>query len=106
MDTLYSLPFVTIGVLVWIAHRLEAEPVHHFARLPSHGLTRDEAPKLYNMLENLCISRDDDAEARHRGSRRAQRLRRPASTRSSYITFTRGLLNILTTPKSKPSWRM
>ena len=39
-------------------------------------VTRQEEPRLYNLLENLCISRGiTDAEAQGDGGRRAQRLR-------------------------------
>jgi heat shock protein HtpX len=96
MDTLYSLPFVTIGVLVWIAIAWKLNQYIIALALPSHGLTRDEAPKLYNMLENLCISRGmtmpklaivevDAPNAFASG----------VNEKQFTITFTRGLLNIL-----------
>ena len=56
-DTVYSAPFVTLGVVAWIAIAWKFnQAIIQFA-LPSHGLTREESPKLYNMLENLCVSR-------------------------------------------------
>lgn len=56
-DTVYSAPFVTLGVLAWIAIAWKFNQAIIQLALPAHGLTREEAPKLYNMLENLCISR-------------------------------------------------
>ncbi|MFN3892633.1 MAG: M48 family metallopeptidase [Beijerinckiaceae bacterium] len=56
-DTASSAPFVTIGVIVWIGIAWRFNQAIISLALPSHGLTRTEAPKLYNMLENLCISR-------------------------------------------------
>ena len=41
-----------------------------------HEVTRQEQPRIYNLLENMCISRGiTDAEAQADGERRAQRLR-------------------------------
>jgi heat shock protein HtpX len=96
VDTLHSAPFVTIGVLVWIAIGWKFNQAFIRFALPSHGLTREEAPKLYNMLENLCISRGmtmpklaivevDAPNAFASG----------VNEKQFTITFTRGLLNIL-----------
>lgn len=52
-----SLPFVTIGTAVWllIAWRFHQGMID--AAVGSHDVTREQEPRLYNLLENLCISR-------------------------------------------------
>jgi heat shock protein HtpX len=95
-DTAVSLPFVTIGVLVWIAIAWKLNQYIINLALPSHGLTREEAPKLYNMLENLCISRGMtmpklaivEVEA-------PNAFASGVNEKQFTITFTRGLLNTL-----------
>lgn len=95
-DTLWSLPYVTLGALIWIAIAWRFNQAIISLALPSHGLTREEAPKLYNMLENLCISRGmpmpklaivevDSPNAFASGMNEKQFT----------ITLTRGLLNTL-----------
>jgi heat shock protein HtpX len=56
-DTLAALPFVTIGTLLWIfiAYRFHQALID--AVTGGHEVTRQEQPRLYNLLENLCISR-------------------------------------------------
>jgi heat shock protein HtpX len=54
---LTALPFVTLGVTLWIiigyyAHQKMIDWV-----TGSHGITRAEDPELYGLLETLCISR-------------------------------------------------
>jgi heat shock protein HtpX len=55
--TLYSLPWVTIGTLLWIfiAYRFHQAMID--AITGGRDVTRQEEPRLYNLLENLCISR-------------------------------------------------
>jgi heat shock protein HtpX len=52
-----SIPFVTIGTVIWllIAWRFHQSMID--AAVGSHDVTRAEEPRLYNLLENLCISR-------------------------------------------------
>src|SRR5882757_9950175 len=54
---LYSLPWVTIGTLlwIWIAWKFHQSMID--ALTGGHEVTRQEDPRLYNLLENLCISR-------------------------------------------------
>jgi len=54
---LYSLPWVTIGTLlwIWIAWKFHQSMID--ALTGGHEVTRQEEPRLYNLLENLCISR-------------------------------------------------
>lgn len=52
-----SFPFVTVGTLVWlwIAYLFHQRMID--AVVGGHNVTRKEEPRLYNLLENLCISR-------------------------------------------------
>jgi heat shock protein HtpX len=54
---LYSLPWVTIGTLlwIWIAWKFHQSMID--ALTGGREVTRQEEPRLYNLLENLCISR-------------------------------------------------
>jgi heat shock protein HtpX len=51
------VPFATVGTLIWlvIAYRFHQSMID--GQTGAHGVTRKEEPKLYNLLENLCISR-------------------------------------------------
>jgi heat shock protein HtpX len=52
-----SIPFVTVGTLVWlwIAWLFHQRMID--ALVSGHDVTRQDEPRLYNLLENLCISR-------------------------------------------------
>jgi heat shock protein HtpX len=56
-DTLAAAPFVTLGTLAWIfvARRWHQKMIDLVTG--AHPVTRQEEPRLYNLLENLCISR-------------------------------------------------
>src|SRR5215510_10508621 len=56
-DFVTALPFVTVGTLLWIliAYRFHQSIID--AVTDGHDVTRGENPRLYNLLENLCISR-------------------------------------------------
>ena len=56
-DMLYAIPFATAGAVIWllIAYRFHQAMIDR--QTGAHGVTRREEPKLYNLLENLCISR-------------------------------------------------
>ena len=70
-DLTKSFPFATIGTIVWILIAYKFHQSMIDAVTGGHEVTRTEEPKLYNLLENLCISRgitmpklkvaDDDA---------------------------------------------
>jgi heat shock protein HtpX len=55
--TLYSLPWVTIGTIVWILIAYKFHQSMIDAITGGQEVTRQEQPRLYNLLENLCISR-------------------------------------------------
>lgn len=56
-DLKYAVPFATVGTLIWlaIAYRFHQSMID--GQTGAHGVTRKDEPKLYNLLENLCISR-------------------------------------------------
>jgi heat shock protein HtpX len=56
-DLKIGVPFATVGTLIWlvIAYRFHQSMID--GQTGAHGVTRKEEPKLYNLLENLCISR-------------------------------------------------
>ena len=56
-DFLYAFPWATGGAALWvlIAYRFHQSMID--AVTGGHEVTREEQPRLYNLLENLCISR-------------------------------------------------
>src|SRR5688572_6426590 len=56
-DFLKAAPFATIATLIWIliAYKFHQRMID--AMTDGHGVAREEEPELYNLLENLCISR-------------------------------------------------
>jgi heat shock protein HtpX len=70
-DFIMALPWATLGTLIWIAVAYKFHQSLIDAVTGAREVTRAEEPRLYNLLENLCISRgipmpklriaDDDA---------------------------------------------
>lgn len=56
-DLIVALPFATIGAAIWIAIAWKFHQAMIDALTGGHEVTRQEQPRLYNLLENLCISR-------------------------------------------------
>src|ERR1700754_1916991 len=56
-DLLKALPFATIGAALWIAIAYFFNQQIIDAVTGGRDVTRQEQPRLYNTLENLCISR-------------------------------------------------
>jgi heat shock protein HtpX len=56
-DTIKALPWATLGTLAWIfiAYKFHQSMID--ALTGGREVTRPEEPRLYNLLENLCISR-------------------------------------------------
>jgi heat shock protein HtpX len=56
-DFIKALPFVSVGTLlwIWIAYKFHQNMID--AITGGQEVTRQEQPRLYNLLENLCISR-------------------------------------------------
>lgn len=96
VDFLKAAPFATVGTLlwIWIAYKFHQRMID--AITDSHNVTRAEEPQLYNLLENLCISRgipmpklkisDDDA---------LNAFATGLNEKQYAITVTRGLMNAL-----------
>jgi heat shock protein HtpX len=57
LDAVSALPWATIGTVIWIliAYRFHQSMID--ALTGGREVTRAEQPRLYNLLENLCISR-------------------------------------------------
>jgi heat shock protein HtpX len=56
-QTIGALPWVTIGTALWILIAYKFHQSMIDAVTGGHDVTRQEQPRLYNLLENLCISR-------------------------------------------------
>jgi heat shock protein HtpX len=56
-DFVQALPWVTIGTVVWIGIAYKFHQSMIDALTGGHEVTRQEEPRIYNLLENMCISR-------------------------------------------------
>src|SRR5919201_4523017 len=56
-DALYAAPWATLGTAVWILIAYKFHQSMIDAVTGGQEVTRQEQPRLYNLLENLCISR-------------------------------------------------
>src|SRR5581483_7664222 len=56
-DAIAAAPFATIGTAAWIAIAYYFHQSMIDALTGGREVTRQEQPRLYNLLENLCISR-------------------------------------------------
>ena len=56
-DTIMASPFATVGTLLWIAIAYKFHQSMIDALTGGEEVTRQQQPRLYNILENLCISR-------------------------------------------------
>ncbi len=56
-DAVKAAPFATVGAALWIliAYKFHQSMIDMVTG--GHDVTRQEEPRLYNLLENLCISR-------------------------------------------------
>lgn len=57
IDLLKAAPFATIAAVVWVVIAYFFHQSMIDAVTGGHDITRQEQPRLYNLLENLCISR-------------------------------------------------
>jgi heat shock protein HtpX len=95
-DFVKAAPFATIGTVIWIfvAYRFHQAMID--AVVGAREVSRSEEPRLYNLLENLCISRgikmptlriaDDDA---------LNAFATGLNEKQYSITVTRGLIDTL-----------
>jgi len=56
-DALYAAPWATLGTALWILIAYKFHQSMIDAVTGGREVTRQEQPRLYNLLENLCISR-------------------------------------------------
>src|SRR5690348_10873655 len=56
-DFMLALPWVTLGTAIWIVVAYKFHQAMIDAVTSGREVTRTEQPRLYNLLENLCISR-------------------------------------------------
>ncbi len=56
-DLLVALPFATIGTALWVLFAYKFHQALIDAITGGREVTREQEPRLYNLLENLCISR-------------------------------------------------
>src|SRR5579864_8211006 len=56
-DFIKALPFATVGAVIWIAIAYKFHQSMIDAVTGARVVSRAEEPRLYNILENLCISR-------------------------------------------------
>ena len=95
-DFVKAAPFATVGAVIWIAIAYKFHQSMIDAVTGAREVSRQEAPELYNLLENLCISRgitmpslriaDDDA---------LNAFATGLNEKQYSITVTRGLMNAL-----------
>jgi len=95
-DFTRAAPFATIGTIIWVLIAYKFHQAMIDAVTGAHDVTRTEEPQLYNLLENLCISRgitmpklkiaDDDA---------LNAFATGLNDRQYSITVTRGLMAAL-----------
>ena len=52
-----GIPWVTIGTLIWISIAYKFHQSMIDALTGGHEVTRQDQPRIYNLLENMCISR-------------------------------------------------
>jgi heat shock protein HtpX len=99
-DLVKASPWATIGTVLWIAIAYKFHQSMIDAVTGGQEATRQEAPRLYNLLENLCISRgltmpklkviDDDA---------LNAFATGMNEKQYSITVTRGLIERLDDPE-------
>ena len=57
LDLIAAAPYATVGTIAWIIIAYYFNQSMIDAVTGAHDVTRAEQPRLYNLLENLCISR-------------------------------------------------
>jgi heat shock protein HtpX len=95
-DFLKAAPFATVGAIIWIAIAYKFHQSMIDAMTDSQGVTRQEAPELYNLLENLCISRGIPMPSLRISEEPGLNAFATGLNRKQYsITVTRGLIEAL-----------
>lgn len=89
-------PFAFLGAGLWFAIAFFSYQKMIEASVGAHGLTRKEAPELYNLLENLCVSRGLTMPQLNIIETDALNAFASGLTDKSYkVTVTRGLIETL-----------
>lgn len=95
-DWIRAAPFATAGAVVWIfiAYRFHQSMID--AVTGAHAVERREEPRVYNLLENLCISRGIPTPALRIAEDGALNAFATGLNEKQYsITVTRGLIEAL-----------
>ncbi|WP_445220390.1 M48 family metalloprotease [Bradyrhizobium sp. Pa8] len=95
-DLIVAAPFATIAAAVWIVNAYFFHQSMIDAVTGGHDVTRQEEPRLYNLLENLCISRGITMpKLKIMESPALNAFATGLNPRQYSITVTTGLLNAL-----------
>jgi len=95
-DFIPAFPFATIGAIIWIAIAYKFHQRMIDAVTGAQLVTRQEEPRLYNLLENLCISRGITMPTLRVADDEALNAFATGLNQKQYsITVTRGLMNAL-----------
>src|SRR4029453_18111985 len=95
-DALYAAPWATLGTALWILIAYKFHQSMIDAVTGGREVTRQEEPRLYNLLENLCISRGITTPKLKVIEEESLHPFAPGMNDKQYsITVTTGLLNSL-----------
>jgi heat shock protein HtpX len=95
-DLIKAFPFATVGTIIWILIAYKFHQSMIDAVTGGHEVTRAEEPRLYNLLENLCISRGITMPKLKIADDEALNAFATGLNEKQYsITVTRGLINAL-----------
>jgi heat shock protein HtpX len=95
-DFVRALPWATAGAIVWIAIAYKFHQSMIDAVTGARPVTRAEEPRLYNLLENLCISRGITMPTLRIADDNALNAFATGMNEKQYsITVTRGLIEAL-----------
>jgi heat shock protein HtpX len=95
-DLIQAFPYATLGSALWIVIAYFFNQKIIDAVTGGHDVTRQEQPRLYNLLENLCISRGIPMPKLKIVDSPALNAFASGLNRSQYsVTVTSGLLNAL-----------
>ena len=95
-DFIQALPFATVGTVIWvlIAYKFHQSMID--AMTGAREVSRTEEPRLYNLLENLCISRGITTPTLRVADDEALNAFATGLNEKQYsITVTRGLIEAL-----------
>ncbi len=95
-DFVKAAPFATVGAIIWIFIAYQFHQSMIDAITGAQPVTRQEEPRLYNLLENLCISRGITMPTLRVADDEALNAFATGLNEKQYsITVTRGLIDTL-----------